>query len=69
MIVDCINYICYDTLYMLHGFFFGFTRNLSIFKAKTAKTRKRKLFAGQIQAGAFFLFQAVIGLWHVLYKN
>ena len=48
---------------MLHGFFFGFTRNLSIFKAKTAKTRKRKLFCRQIQTGAFFLFQAVIGFF------
>jgi len=28
---------------MQHGFFFGFTRNLSIFKAKTVKMRKRKL--------------------------
>ena len=57
---------------MLHGFFFGFSRNLSIFKAKTAKTRKRKLFCRQIQAFffsklslVFFLFQS----WRVLYKN
>jgi len=35
---------------MLHGFFFGFTRNLSIFKAKKAKTQKRKLFCHGIQA-------------------
>jgi len=55
---------------MLHGFFFGFTRNLSIFKVKT---RKRKLFCRQIQADGFFLFQAVIGFFSsnhgALYKN
>ena len=44
----------------------------TIFKAKTVKTRKRKLFCCQIQAGPFFLFQAVIGIFlsiMVLVKN